>query len=103
MNYTALGATVNLASRLETLNKDYGTSVLVSEAVKEQVDSLFLFRSVARIKPKALPRKCRSMSCSARETNIPSPRLIATPISLFDLWGPRYSERMAADREILRR
>ena len=32
MGYTVLGATVNLAARLEALNKDYGTEILVSEA-----------------------------------------------------------------------
>jgi len=52
MNYTVLGATVNLAARLEALNKDYGTSALVSEAVKQRVESRFVFRAVARIKPK---------------------------------------------------
>lgn len=52
MNYTVLGATVNLASRLESLNKNYGTTALVSEAVKARVESLFIFRPVDRIKPK---------------------------------------------------
>jgi adenylate cyclase len=52
MNYTALGATVNLAARLEALNKNYGTSVLVSEAVRDAVRSSFIFRSVDRVKPK---------------------------------------------------
>ena len=35
MNYTALGATVNLAARLEGLNKNYGTAILVSSALKQ--------------------------------------------------------------------
>jgi len=52
MNYTVLGATVNLAARLESLNKNYGTTALVSEAVKERVEHLFEFRPVDRIKPK---------------------------------------------------
>ncbi|WP_063683693.1 adenylate/guanylate cyclase domain-containing protein [Bradyrhizobium stylosanthis] len=52
MNYTALGATVNLASRLEGLNKSYGTSVLVSSAVRARVGDAFLFRSVDSITPK---------------------------------------------------
>ncbi len=52
MNYTALGATVNLAARLEGLNKNYGTSILVSEALRRRVASRFLFRSVDRISPK---------------------------------------------------
>ena len=34
MNYTALGATINLAARLEGLNKNYGTRVLASAAVR---------------------------------------------------------------------
>jgi adenylate cyclase len=52
MNYTVLGATVNLAARLESLNKSYGTTALVSEAVKQQAGPSFVFRSVDRIRPK---------------------------------------------------
>ena len=37
MNYTALGNTVNLAARLEGLNKQTGTTVLVSEDVYRRV------------------------------------------------------------------
>jgi adenylate cyclase len=52
MNYTVLGATVNLAARLESLNKSYQTTALVSEAIKQRVESDFVFRTVDRIKPK---------------------------------------------------
>ncbi len=52
MNYTVLGATVNLAARLESLNKDYQTTALVSEAVRQRVEHRFVFRAVDRIKPK---------------------------------------------------
>jgi adenylate cyclase len=52
MNYTALGATVNLAARLEGLNKNYGTSILVSSVVRRRVGAQFLFRSIDRISPK---------------------------------------------------
>ena len=52
MNYTVLGATVNLAARLEGLNKSYGTSILVSAALKQRAGSRFSFRSVDRINPK---------------------------------------------------
>ena len=52
MNYTALGATVNLAARLEALNKNYGTSILVSAALRQRAASRFVFRSVDRISPK---------------------------------------------------
>ncbi len=52
MNYTVLGATVNLAARLEGLNRNYGTSILVSAALQQRAGSRFLFRSVDRISPK---------------------------------------------------
>ena len=52
MNYTVLGATVNLAARLEGLNKEYGTSILVSSAIKQRAGGGFGFRSVDRISPK---------------------------------------------------
>jgi class 3 adenylate cyclase len=46
MNYTALGATVNLAARLETLNRELGTDVLVSADVVERVRDRFLVEHV---------------------------------------------------------
>jgi adenylate cyclase len=52
MNYTSLGATVNLAARLEGLNKNYGSSILVSSALRQRVASRFHFRSIDRISPK---------------------------------------------------
>lgn len=52
MNYTVLGATVNLAARLEGLNKEYGTSILVSAALRQRAGAAFRFRSVDRISPK---------------------------------------------------
>ena len=52
MNYTVLGAAVNLAARLKSLNKNYQTTALVSEAVRQRVEIRFEFRAVDRIKPK---------------------------------------------------
>ena len=52
MNYTALGATINLAARLEGLNKNYGTQILASADVRARAGSRFVFRSVDEIKPK---------------------------------------------------
>ena len=51
MQYTALGANVNLASRLEPLNKRYGTRNLVSAETKARAGDQFLFRTVAIVQP----------------------------------------------------
>ena len=46
MDYTAIGDTVNLASRLEQANKLYGTRVLVSEATRQLAGDDLVFREV---------------------------------------------------------
>jgi len=52
MNYTAMGDTTNLASRLEGANKVYGTQILVSEATYVQTADEFLFRPVDLVRVK---------------------------------------------------
>jgi adenylate cyclase len=46
LSYTALGDTVNLASRLESLNRTYGTGALASQAVRDAAGRGFLWRQV---------------------------------------------------------
>jgi len=59
MSFTALGDGVNLASRLEGLNKQYGTTVLVSEAVREEAKEAFAFRLVDVVAVKGRTRGVR--------------------------------------------
>ncbi|ANL30701.1 adenylate cyclase protein (plasmid) [Rhizobium phaseoli] len=53
--YTAMGDTINVASRLEGLNKEFGTSILVSAAIHNAVGDRFAFRSLglAQVKGRA--------------------------------------------------
>jgi adenylate cyclase len=59
MNYTALGNTVNLAARLEGLNKEFGTTILVSEDVYRRVEYLFKFRALDAVVAKGMTKETR--------------------------------------------
>ena len=65
MQYTVLGAAVNLASRVEALGKVYGTHVLVTETVMARTEGLFCFRPI----------------------DVVSPAGTSKPIELFELLG----------------
>jgi len=51
-DYTAIGDTINLGSRLEGLTKQYGVSIIVSEEVYNSVKHKFNFRRLDKVKVK---------------------------------------------------
>jgi adenylate cyclase len=55
-DYTAIGENVNLASRLEGLNKHLGTQILASADAKAPVAGKFHFRNVGRFRLKGFER-----------------------------------------------
>jgi adenylate cyclase len=60
MNYTALGSTVNLAARLEGLNKEFGTAILASEDVYSRARHCFRFREIGSVVAKGMTRATRT-------------------------------------------
>ena len=50
MDYTIMGHAVNLAARLEGVNKQYGSYILVSEATRHECGDEFVFRALDRVR-----------------------------------------------------
>jgi adenylate cyclase len=49
MSYTVIGDAVNLGSRLESLNKQYGTRIIISDATRLQLTGPYLFRPLGEV------------------------------------------------------
>jgi adenylate cyclase len=72
-NYTVMGDSVNLASRLEGINKEYGTHIIISEFTHAEIKDDFTCREVdwVRVKGKLLPVKIYELLGEGRpETKI---------------------------------
>ena len=49
MSYTVIGDAVNLGSRLESLNKQYGTRIIISEATRERLSRPYRLRPLGDV------------------------------------------------------
>lgn len=70
-DYTAMGDTINLGSRLEGLTKSYGVQIIVSESTKKAVKGKFVFRKLdlVRVKGKKKPITIFELVCRSNETH----------------------------------
>lgn len=79
MSYTAIGATVNMASRLEGLSKQYGSQILVGDATRTAAGPDFVFRRVDRVLPKGQ----------------------RTPVDIHELLGLRHADHPLDEPRVL--
>ncbi|KAI9009713.1 nucleotide cyclase [Gaertneriomyces semiglobifer] len=88
LNYTCLGDTVNLASRLEGLNKRYNTSIIVSDAVRDQVHEYFVLRPLdyVAVKGKTVAKKCYELVDTLDACDPVVLRRVALYEKAFDLY-----------------
>jgi adenylate cyclase len=101
--YTALGDTVNLSSRLEGLNKDYGTHIIVNESTYAAArDSNFVFRELdlIRVKGKKLPVTIYELiGRNGGTTDYGTPEQIEKRVAEFRRARELYSQRQWEDAQ----
>ena len=68
-DYTVMGDNVNLSSRLEGINKEYGTHIVISEFTYEVVKEEVFCRELdaVRVKGKKLPVKIYELICERKD------------------------------------
>jgi adenylate cyclase len=101
--YTALGDTVNLSARLEGLNKDYGTHILVNETAYAAVkDDGFVFRELdlIRVKGKLQPVVIYELIGRAGEASVyGSPDEVRARLENFQRAHDLYRKRQWEDAQ----
>jgi len=75
VSYTAIGDEVNLASRLEGVNKEFGTDIIVSEAAYEPAADRLEARELAFIKVKGKKKPVKIYELLGVRGEVPAERL----------------------------
>ena len=68
MSYTVIGDNVNLGARLESLNKDYGTRIIISDATRIRLAARYPLRPLGEVVVKG-----KSQPVAIFEVQVPSP------------------------------
>jgi adenylate cyclase len=72
MSYTVIGDAVNLGSRLESLNKQYGTRIIVSDATRAALPDRYIFRPLGEVVVKGKTRAVAIFEVVGHRGRIPA-------------------------------
>jgi adenylate cyclase len=80
MDYTIMGNSVNLASRLEGVNKQYGTWILASEATRQEAGEAFAWRQMDRVRVVGISQPVRLYELLEERSAVDASTLAAVEI-----------------------
>jgi len=72
MSYTVIGDNVNLGSRLESLNKEYKTRIIVSDATRSRLANVYELRPLGNVTVKG-----KTQPVAIYEVRVPAPLAIS--------------------------
>ncbi|MFP2931841.1 adenylate/guanylate cyclase domain-containing protein [Pyxidicoccus sp. 3LG] len=98
-NYTVLGDAVGLAARLESVNKVYGTYVLVGDGTAELAADTYVFRVVDHVRFKGRAQPVRVHELVARRGEL-TPRM-QEQLALHEQALTAYHQRRFAEAHVL--
>ena len=94
LEYTAIGDTVNLASRLESITKEYNTSIIISESTHEYIEGQFMTRELGAVTVKGKTRPVRIFAVLPTDVRRhPRAALDSAAIVTIDGLGQTYDVR----------
>jgi len=103
-DYTVMGDSVNLGSRLEGINKEYGTNIVISEFTYNEVKDRLICRELdsVRVKGKLLPVKIYELLGDRKDEEKWGPLLRSFDEGLAAYKGQRWDEATGAFRNVLK-